>query len=60
MFKKISNYLKDVQLEMSKVSWPAREELSESTVIVIILCLILATFVFIVDTGLSNILKIIL
>jgi preprotein translocase subunit SecE len=60
MFKKIRNYLRDVQTEMSKVSWPTREELSESTVIVIVLSIILAIFVFGVDTGLTNILKIVL
>ena len=60
MLKKFKNYLKDVQTEMSKVSWPARDELSESTVIVIILSLILAIFVFSVDTGLSNLLGLIL
>ncbi len=60
MFKKISNYIKDVQNEMSKVSWPTRSELYESTVIVIFLSIILAIFVFSVDTGLTAILKIIL
>ena len=60
MFKKLANYLKDVRTEMAKVSWPTREELKESTVIVIILSLILAVYVFTVDTGLSNILKIVL
>ncbi len=60
MFKKITNYLKDVRVEMAKVSWPTREELKESTIIVIILSLILAIFVFTVDTGLTSILKIVL
>ncbi len=59
MIKKLTNYLQNVQIEMAKVSWPTRDELSESTVIVIILCLILAVYVFGIDTGLSNILKIV-
>ena len=57
MFKKAANYLRDVQTEMSKVSWPTRDELRESTVIVIILSIILAIYVFGVDTALSNVLK---
>ena len=57
MFKKATNYLRDVQTEMSKVSWPTRDELRESTVIVIILSIILAIYVFGVDTALSNVLK---
>jgi preprotein translocase subunit SecE len=60
MFKKLSTYLQDVKTEMAKVSWPSKDELVESTTIVIILSLILAVFVFGVDQGLSNILKIIL
>jgi preprotein translocase subunit SecE len=60
MFKKLATYLQDVKVEMAKVSWPSREELVESTTIVIILSLVLAVFVFGVDQGLSNILKMIL
>jgi preprotein translocase subunit SecE len=60
MIKKITTYLSDVKAEMSKVSWPTKEELRDSTVIVIVLSVILAIFVFMVDTGLSNILKLIL
>jgi preprotein translocase subunit SecE len=60
MYKKLSNYLSDVKIEMSKVSWPTKNELMESTVIIIILSFILAIFVFGVDQGLSNIMKLIL
>jgi len=60
MIQKAVNYVKDVRAEMAKVSWPTREELYESTIIVLVLSLILAIFVFGVDQGLSNILKIIL
>lgn len=60
MFKKLSTYLRDVKTEMSKVSWPTRDELVESTGIVILLSLVLAVFIFGIDQGLSNILKIIL
>jgi len=60
MIQKAVNYVKDVRTEMAKVSWPTQEELYESTIIVLVLSLILAVFVFGVDQGLSNILKIIL
>jgi preprotein translocase subunit SecE len=60
MFKKLATYLRDVKIEMSKVSWPTRDELMESTAIVILLSLVLAVFVFVIDQGLSNILKVIL
>jgi preprotein translocase subunit SecE len=59
MIQKALNYLKDVKTEMAKVSWPTRDELYESTLIVLALSCVLAIFVFGVDQGLSNILKVI-
>jgi preprotein translocase subunit SecE len=45
--KKIVAYLKDAYNELVyKVSWPTREELSGSTVIVLIASLIIALIVF--------------
>lgn len=42
-------FLGDVQTELSKCSWPTRPELVESTVVVIVSCIILAGFVGISD-----------
>jgi len=49
MFGKIKSFTKEVVVEMKKVSWPTREQLSESTKIVIAATLILTAFVFLVD-----------
>jgi preprotein translocase subunit SecE len=46
---KIINFFTDIFREMKKVSWPKREELKESTLVVIITSLIFALFVYIVD-----------
>jgi preprotein translocase subunit SecE len=46
-------YIKDVRIEMSKVSWPTREELRESTLVVIVMVFVIAIFIGIVDRGLS-------
>ena len=49
--KKIVAYLKDAYNELVyKVSWPTREELSGSTVIVLIASLIIALIVFGMDS----------
>jgi preprotein translocase subunit SecE len=53
MFKKLTNYLLQVRVEMGKVTWPTRGELVESTRIVLVLALVLAVAVFIVDRVLS-------
>ena len=42
-------FLKDVRAEIAKVSWPTREELRDSTLVVIVTVLIVAGFVGIVD-----------
>jgi len=56
--KKIVAYLKDAYTELVyKVSWPTREELSGSTVIVLIASLIIALIVFGMDSLFEWILK---
>ena len=57
MKEKIINLVNDVVKEMKKVTWPTKEELKESTTIVIIVCLILAAFTYVIDMSLTWILK---
>jgi len=47
----------DVHKELKKVSWPTKNEIKESTVIVIIAVGISAVFIGIVDFFLGNILS---
>jgi preprotein translocase subunit SecE len=60
MKEKIVNFFKDVVKEMDKVTWPSREELVESTKIVIIVTLLIAVFAWVVDFAVSEILTAIL
>ena len=60
MKDKIINFFNDVAKEMDKVTWPSREELTESTKIVILVTLIIAAFAWVVDFVVSEILKAIL
>ena len=53
MFKKIAEYLAGVRTEMSKVSWPTRPEVLESTWIVLGLTVTCGIAVFAVDRILS-------
>jgi preprotein translocase subunit SecE len=48
-----TEYVKDVRVEMSKVSWPTREELRESTLVVIIMVFLMMVFIGVIDRGLS-------
>jgi preprotein translocase subunit SecE len=54
MFKKISNYLNEVKLELKKVSWSNREELISSTMVVLSSVFFLAVFIGLCDFILSK------
>lgn len=60
MKEKIIAFLTDTVKEMKKVTWPTASELRESTMVVIVVCMVIALFVFGVDWVVSNILKAIL
>jgi preprotein translocase subunit SecE len=47
-------FVKDVRLESAKVSWPTREELRDSTIVVLITVLMLAAFIGVVDLVLTK------
>lgn len=59
MIKKITNYVSEVQQEVGKVSWPSREELYGSTLVVITLCAVLSVFIFGVDFLLNRLLELV-
>ncbi len=58
--QKLMQYLKDVRSEMLKVSWPTWNELTGATVLVIILSIIMALFVFACDRSLGLLMKLLL
>jgi preprotein translocase subunit SecE len=57
MFKKIAKFLNDVQFELSKVSWPSRSELINSTMIVAVVSIIFTIYIFGVDNLLAWIMQ---
>jgi preprotein translocase subunit SecE len=53
--KKIINYIKESYNELvHKVSWPTRQELSSSTIVVMIASLIMAVVIFAIDFSFEN------
>ena len=52
--QQIRDYTKDVGAELRKVSWPTRNELRDSTVVVIVTVLLVAAFIGIVDQILNR------
>ena len=59
MKTKIIGFFQDIVKEMKKVTWPKREELKESTLVVLVTSLIFAAFVFAIDKIISEGLKVI-
>jgi preprotein translocase subunit SecE len=60
MKNKIIDFFVDIVKEMKKVTWPKKEELKESTVIVIVACLVFSVFIYFVDQIIGQIVKIVL
>ncbi len=55
--EKIGNYYNDVVAEMKKVTWPSKDELRESTLVVLTVAGVLALFTFVIDESLNLLIK---
>ena len=58
MIKKIKAFIDDVKSEMAKVTWPTRDELINSTLIVTVVSLLFTIFIFLADTVLSKLIRV--
>ncbi len=58
MREKILGFFTDIYKEMKKVSWPKKEEMRDYTKVVVVTMFVFAIFVYIVDKGISELLKI--
>ena len=60
MKAKIKNYLDEVKAELAKVSWPDRNQLKATTVVIIILMAVMGMFVGVIDVVFSKLVSIVL
>jgi preprotein translocase subunit SecE len=56
LWDKIKTFLEEVRTEMGKITWPSREDLKESTWVVIVSVFFLSIILGVVDRILSTIL----
>jgi preprotein translocase subunit SecE len=56
---RVKLFLSETRTELKKVTWPTREELKESTKVVIISTFIVTVFVGVVDQILSRIIRLV-
>ncbi len=60
MKEKILTFIDDVTKEMKKVTWPTKEELKDSTVVVLATTVVLSLFIALVDLAMTKIIDIVL
>jgi preprotein translocase subunit SecE len=58
MANRVTEFFKEVKVEIKKVIYPTREELVGSTWVVIITVLVISLFLGFVDLGLSKLVKV--
>ena len=60
MFGKIGGFFSESRQELAKANWPSRDELLGSTVLVIVITLLGAAFIFVIDLVLSTLMQILI
>jgi len=53
-------FLREVKVELKKVTWPSRKQTIGSTAVVIVLVLVISLFLGVVDVGLSSLIRVVL
>jgi preprotein translocase subunit SecE len=53
-------FLREVKVELKKVTWPSRKQTIGSTVVVLVLVLLISLFLGVVDMGLSQLIRVVL
>jgi len=57
---KAVQFLREVKVELKKVTWPSRKQAIGSTAVVIALVMIISLFLGVVDLGLSSLIRVVL
>jgi preprotein translocase subunit SecE len=57
VFARVNEFVREVLLEFKRVTWPSRQELVNSTTVVIVVTLVLAFFLGAVDIGLTKVVE---
>jgi len=60
IFNKSAQFLREVKVELKKVTWPSRKQTVGSTVVVIVLVMLISLFLGVVDFGISSLIRMVL
>ena len=53
-------FVRQVKQEIAKITWPSRSETMQGTFVVVVLCVILAAFLFAVDSIFAALIRLII
>ncbi|MBL6995818.1 preprotein translocase subunit SecE [Desulfobacula sp.] len=59
-FQRAMEFLREVKVELKKVTWPTRKQTTGTTIVVIVFVFILATVLGLFDFGLSKLVQVVL
>jgi len=57
---KTTEFFANVKSELKKVTWPSRKDTYGSTIVVIVLVMVVAVFLWVIDSALSAVIRMLL
>ena len=60
ILRRVIGFFKDYKSETKKIVWPGVKDVTKNTIIVIVICLIIGAFIWLLDWGLANLINAIL
>jgi len=58
-WKRTTQFLKDVRIELKKVIWPSKDEVTNYTAVVLVTVAVVSTFLLVIDYILTHLLQLI-
>lgn len=58
--KSVPSFIKDVRMEIKRTSFPSKEEVLDTTLVVIVVCIIFGIFLWLVDQAIFSLIQIVL
>jgi preprotein translocase subunit SecE len=58
--QQIERFFKEIRAELKKVTWTGRKEVMSGTIAVLVLCGIISLFLWVIDFGLSQVVRLVL
>ncbi len=60
ILKRMKNFFKDYKSEITKIVWPSRKTVVKNVIVVLIMCLLVGAFIWVLDWALAQLLSLIL